>query len=376
METLRNHISHMFQRIRRSQTATATESPGRGEEEVQVRQRSWMKVGAVAVALVMALAACGDDDESTSSEGSEGGGGGAASELSVGMALAGPKNDGGFAQAHYDGLVAACEELGCEVNVSESADDAQKQLDALKNLAADNDLVIGVGAEFAAAGTSVAPQFPDVQFSVINGEEGEAENQHVYVINQGYAAYVIGAVGAGMSETGTIGYLGGLDIPPTAGSDEGFRLGAESVDPDIEYLSTIVGDFNDSAKAKEAAATQIAEGADVIYAYLDSATEGVVEAIQESGKDVRLFTQGVAECDVPGIIAGGAALSTQEYVTTMVTDFIEDTLPAEPKVFALEDADIQKVEICGDQPAELQTTADEVTTSINDGETTLPETVV
>lgn len=339
-----------------------------------MQKRWWMRTAAVVAALGLTLTACGGDDDEAGADSSSGGD--SSSELSVGIALAGPKNDDGFAQAHYDGLVAACEELGCEVNVAESADDAQKQLDALKNLAADNQLVIGVGAEFAAAGTSVAPQFPDVQFSIINGEEGETENQHVYVINQGYAAYVIGAVAAEMSETGVVGYLGGLDFPPTAGSDEGTRLGAESVDPDVRYLSTIVGDFNDSAKAKEAAATQIAEGADVIYAYLDSATEGVVEAIRESGKDVKVFTQGVANCDAPGIIAGGSALSTVAYVKQIITDYLEDTLPDAPKVFAVEDPEIQKVQLCEDQPAELQTLADEVTESLNSGETTLPDTVI
>lgn len=332
-----------------------------------------MRWAGVLLALFLVAAACSDDDESSESTDDS-----TASEesISVGIALAGPSNDNGFAQAHYDGLVAACDDLDCDVNLAENADDPQKQSDALRNLAADNELVIGVGAEFAAAGTSVAPQFPDTQFSIINGEEGDTDNLHVYVINQGYAAYVIGAVAGEMTETGTIGYLGGLDIPPTEGSDVGFELGAESVDPDIEYLSTLVGDFNDSARAKEAAATQIAEGADVIYAYLDSATAGVVEAIEESGEEVALFTQGVAECDEPGIIVGGSALSTQDYVAEIVTDYLDDDLPEEPQVFAVENPDIQSVVMCDDQPAELQETVDEVTTAINDGEIEIPETVI
>ncbi|MCU1497181.1 MAG: family transporter substrate-binding protein [Acidimicrobiales bacterium] len=341
-----------------------------------MRMRSHTRLVAFVLAFGLVAAACGSDDDTSTGTSSPGGGSDSSATVKVGMALAGPKNDKGFAQAHYDGLVAACEELGCEVNVSESADDSQKQLDALRNLAADNDLVIGVGAEFAAAGTSVAPQFPDVRFSVINGEAGDVENQHIYMINQGYAAYVIGAVAAELSESGTIGYLGGMDIPPTAGSDEGYELGAKSVDDGIEYVSTIVGDFNDSAKAKEAAATQIAEGADVIYAYLDSATEGVIEAIRESGKDVKLFTQGNADCEAPGIVVGGSALSTQSYVGSMVSDFMEETLPSEPKVFALEDPEIQQVQMCDDQPAELQDLADEVTGGINDGKTEIPDSVI
>lgn len=338
-----------------------------------MRSRGVFRIAAVLAAGVLVLGACSSDDTEaeagSSSEASSDG-------LKIGIALSAASNDKGFSQAHYDGLVAACESLDCEVAVSENADDPQKQIDALKNLAADNELVIGVGAEFAAAGTSVAPQFPDTQFSIINGETSDAENLHVYVINQGYAAYVAGAVAGTVSSADTVGYLGGLDIPPTAGSDEGFQLGAESTSPSVKYLSAMVGDFTDSAKAKELASQQIAEGADVIYAYLDSATAGVIEAIKESGKDVKLITQAVAECDAPGIIIGGTTLSTSAYMESMVQDFIDDTLPEEPKVFALEDPEIQKMELCSDQPAELQTVVDDTTAGLNDGTIKLPESVI
>ena len=338
-----------------------------------MRSRGVFRIAAVLAAGVLVLGACSSDDsDSASADSSES----SSDAMKVGIALSAASNDKGFSQAHYDGLVTACETLGCEVSVSENADDPQKTIDALKNLAADNELVIGVGAEFAAAGTSVAPQFPDTQFSIINGETSDAENLHVYVINQGYAAYVAGAVAGTVTTADTIGYLGGLDIPPTAGSDAGFELGAQSIKPDVKYLSAMVGDFTDSAKAKELASQQIAEGADVIYAYLDTATAGVVEAITESGKDVKLITQAVAECDQPGIIIGGTTLSTTAYMEAMVQDFIDDTMPEEPKVFALEDPEIQKMELCSDQPAELQTVVDDATAGLNDGTITLPDTVI
>lgn len=338
-----------------------------------MRSRSLFRLGAVMAASVLVMGACSSDDES-SSESSDTTSA-SSDAVTVGIALSAAKNDNGFSQAHYDGLVEACDEIGCEVAVSENADDPQKQIDALKNLASDNDLVIGVGAEFAAAGTSVASQFPDTQFSIINGETSDAENLHVYVINQGYAAYVAGAVAGEATTTNTVGYLGGLDIPPTAGSDEGFQLGAESTNPEVNYLSALVGDFTDSAKAKELAAQQIAEGADVIYAYLDSATAGVVEAINESGEDVKLITQAVAECDID-VVIGGTTLSTTNYMKAMVEDYINDTLPSEPKVFALEDPEIQRMDVCEGQPAELTTVAEDATTALNDGTVTLPDSVI
>ena len=340
-----------------------------------MKSRILYRLGGAFAACVLILGACSSDDDAASEPSTESTEA-ASGDVKVGIALSAASNDNGFSQAHYDGLVAACAQVGCEVAVAENADDPQKQIDALKNLAADNDLVIGVGAEFAAAGTSVAPQFPDVQFSIINGETSDAENLHVYIINQGYAAYVAGAVAGEVTQSNTIGYLGGLDIPPTAGSEVGFELGAQSTNPDITYLSALVGDFTDSARAKELATQLIAEGADVIYAYLDTATEGVIQAIEESGKEVKLITQAVAGCDVPGVIIAGTTLSTTAYVTTMVTDFTGGSLPSEPKVFALENPEIQRVDLCSDVPAELQSVVDEATAGLNDGTIELPETVI
>ena len=120
---------------------------------------------------------------------------------SVGMALPGPKNDKGFNQSHYDGLIAAGEKYGFTPNVVENVVDPQARIDALKNLAADNPLVIGVGGEYAEAGLTAAPQYPDVEFVVINGETDPAiPNLHAYFVRQGVPAYIAGVVAAELTE--------------------------------------------------------------------------------------------------------------------------------------------------------------------------------
>ena len=122
-------------------------------------------VCSVLIAFALVGAACGGGDDETPSGSAAGSG-----SYSVGMALPGPKNDKGFNQSHYDGLNAAAEKYGFTANVVENVVDPQARIDAMKNLAADNDLVIGVGGEYAEPGLTAAPQFPDVQFAVINGE--------------------------------------------------------------------------------------------------------------------------------------------------------------------------------------------------------------
>ena len=108
----------------------------------------------------------------------------------------------------------------------ENVVDPQARIDALKNLAADNPLVIGVGGEYADAGLTAAPQFPDVEFVVINGETDPAiPNLHAYFVRQGVPAYIAGVVAAELTEAKKVGYLGGELIPPTTQSDDGFKAG-------------------------------------------------------------------------------------------------------------------------------------------------------
>jgi basic membrane lipoprotein Med (substrate-binding protein (PBP1-ABC) superfamily) len=85
-----------------------------------------------------------------------------------------------------------------------------------------------------------------------------------------------------MSESGIIGMVGGVAIPPAQGTFRAFEAGARSMDPDIEVLEAFTGDWNDVAAAKEAAVAQLSRGADVIIHNLDAASFAVFQAVRES----------------------------------------------------------------------------------------------
>lgn len=297
----------------------------------------------------------------------------------VGIALTGPKNDKGYNQSYYDGMVAAGEEYGFEVAAQDNANNPQLHLDSLRNLAQDNSVVMGVGAEFAEPALTLAPQYPDVTFVIVNGEmDPDVPNVYAYFVRQGVPAYPAGAVAGTLTQTKKIGFIGGTEIPPTFASEAAFEAGAQSVDPTIEQVSVIVGDFYDAAKAKEAARAQIAAGADLIYAFQDgAAVTAVAEAIAESGKDVKMFTPVFPRCDeFPGIVVGTAILSSAAQVSSIMGDVVNGTLPTEPKFYGIEDPDIQRFELCPDfATPELTELVDEIQTGINSGEITLPEGV-
>ena len=291
----------------------------------------------------------------------------------VGLALPTGRNDGGFSQSYYDGLLAAEEAYGLTIAVQDNAGDPEQTVDALRNLAATNDLVIGVGAQFAEAGTIVAPEFPEVEFAIVNGQATDDANLHIYIVRQGVPAYPAGVIAADLTQTNKVGFIGGLEIPPTTQSADAFSGGATSVNPEIETVSTVVGDFEDVAGAKEAAAAQIAAGADVLFAFVNSGLEGVLQAVDESGEDVKIFSVIFPQCDRSTQLVGTATLSSFAQVDTIVSAFLAGAMPADLVLWGVEDPGIQSFVLCPDYAsADLEAKVAELLAGINDGSIELP----
>jgi basic membrane protein A len=324
-----------------------------------------------------ALAACSDDSDGGSGTGGDGGDGGSSDAIKVGMALTGPRNDGGYAQAHYEGLEVAKQSYDIETTVVDNIGPGQPRVDALNNLAATSDLVIAVGAEFAPAGVQVAPQHPDVSFVVINGQlNPDAPNLHVYYAREGVPAYVAGVVATELTRTNTVGFVGGEEIPPTIQSDDAFKAAIKATDPSIDTLSINTGDFNNVADAKQAAATEIGQGADVLFLMLDNAFEGAQQAVQESGKDVKVFSIIVPRCETADNIVGCATLNSSKMVAQIIDDYEKDALPTDVQAYGVENPDVQSFELCSKwQTPELTKLVDDTIEKINNGDIEMPDGV-
>jgi basic membrane protein A and related proteins len=291
------------------------------------------KAFAAAAVLVAALATAGGILAST-----------AADKNSVGLALDGPKNDHSFRQAHYIGLQLAAEKFGLKANVVDNLTDPQAQLDAIRNLAQDNGLVIGGGAQFAAAVNAVAPDFPDVQFVVSAGVPKQAPNAHFVLTDWTGPGYVAGYIAAKLSKTGKVGFVGGALIPPTIQGKAGFAAGAKAANPKVKVATVIVGSFIDPQKAKAAAAAQIASGTDVLYAFLDSGFAGLLKAIAESGKDVKTIGVILPQCTVSPTVVADTLSNIPQLVVNEVHDYTAGKL--NNKVFGIEDPSVQSVAMC------------------------------
>jgi basic membrane protein A len=287
----------------------------------------------VAAAVIAALATGGGILASTTADSNK-----------IGLALDGPKNDHSFRQAHFIGLTLAAKKYHVKASVVDNLTDPQSQLDAIRNLARDNGLVIGAGAEFAKSVDVVAKEVPDVQFVVSAGVPKVTENAHFVLTDWTGPGYVAGYIAAKFSKTGKIGFVGGALIPPTIQGRAGFVAGAKAANPKIKVATVIVGSFIDPAKAKAAAAAQIASGNDVLYAFLDSGFAGLLKAISESGKDIKTVGVILPQCSVSPTVIADTLSNIPQLVVNTVRDYKAGKLTN--KVYGIEDPSVQAVAMC------------------------------
>lgn len=243
-----------------------------------------VRFAAVAVAGALALTAC----DSAAEDGAGSGGEGSASELRVGLAYdVGGRGDRSFNDSAYRGLEQAAEELGVETTDFEptdgEADSAKEQ--RLATMAEEGfDLVIAVGFAYAEPLQSVAPEYPDVHFAIVDSEIEGIDNVTSLVFAEEQASFLVGAAAALATEEDHVGFVGGVETPLIHKFEAGYVAGAQHVTEDItvevDYLSQPpdMSGFSDPAKGGETAQAQYDRGADVIFHAAGASGNGVLES--------------------------------------------------------------------------------------------------
>lgn len=332
----------------------------------------------LACAIALGAAACGSDDDGGEASGGGGQSGGGA-ETSVGLALGGPPDDMGYFQSFADGLALAEKELDITSSVQGNLDTEEKRVDAVRNLAADNDIVVGAGAEMSSAMLSAGAEFPDVMFLSVTGEmDPDVPNLASFYVRQGAPNAVGAAVLAEITDPSRMGVIGGGDIPPTAQVEDATTTVASKLSPEPSVTSTVVASFEDTAGAQQAAAAMLDEGVTAIVAFVNTGLDGVLAALEDAGDpdDVKVTAQVFPQCDKSDAIVGTAILDAGAQMVKMISDAMSGELATEPVFFGLEDPDIQRFELCPDYDTpENQAVVDEVTDAINDDSYGLPEGV-
>ncbi|SHL35792.1 BMP family lipoprotein [Roseibium suaedae] len=198
----------------------------------------------------------------------------------------GGKFDGSFNESAFRGVERFRNETGATVREFELERDAQS-LQALRTFAGrGEEPVVAIGFNQASAVAEAAKAYPDTDFAIIDMVV-DAPNVASYVFKEQEASYIAGVLAAKASKTGTIGFVGGMDIPIIRRFLCGYQLGAKSVSKDIKVLFNMTGStpaaFADPARGAELARIQIRTGADVVIQAAGGTGIGVLQAVADAG---------------------------------------------------------------------------------------------
>jgi len=250
----------------------------------------------------------------------------------------GGKNDRSFNAAAWEGVKRAQQDLDiCLYDVEPGNPTSIEP--AMRAFAEKNfDLIIGVGFAQGPIMQKVATDYPNIKFAIVDGvivdNDGKPfANVADLVFREHEGSYLVGMIAASKSKTGTLGFLGGMDIPLIHKFETGYAEGARSVNPNIKIIDNYVGvtdgAWNNPGKGKELSLAQIEKGADVIFTAAGNSGLGAFDAVEQYGKNAQgeanKFVIGV-DSNQNGVKPGFVLTSMVKRVDNAVYDVVKEVL--------------------------------------------------
>ncbi len=237
-------------------------------------------------------------------------------------------DDKSFNAAAWDGLQKAQKDLGLgtdDVKYVETKSAADYTSNLRTFATQGYDVVIAVGFAMEEALKTVAAEFPEVKFAIIDGNApAGAANCVSLKFKEEQGSFLAGYIAAAVSKTKKIGFVGGMQIPLIEKFEAGYKAGAKAAgfDPEKQVVSAYTGDWNDVSKGKNQATQIFGNGADVIFQAAGKAGLGVIQAAKEKGKG--FYAIGVDQ-DQDEVAQGSVLTSMVKHIDTAVYDTVKKT---------------------------------------------------
>jgi basic membrane protein A len=311
------------------------------------------------------------------------------SSLKIGLVTdVGGLNDKSFNALANTGRLDAAKDFGVQTSVIES----KKQEDYIPNLTTfaqqNYDLVIGVGFLMTQQIYTVAKQFPNIKFALIDGApanaKGETENlpnvANLFFKEQ-EAGYLVGVIAATMAKDkvgkathNTVCSMGGIPIPPVDHYIAGFQDAVKTISPSTVILNGYSNDFVDQAKGKEIGLNHISKNCDILFQVAGGSGLGYLAAAKEKG----VYGIGVDadQADVaPGTIITSALKRVNKAVYNTVKAVKDKAYKAGDNFFSASNDGIGYGKLDAVVPANAKAAADQALTDIKSGKITPKDTV-
>ena len=271
---------------------------------------------------------------------------GSANPIRVGLVYdTGGRGDLSFCDASYAGATKAVDQWKVELKeiTPGQITDIERVLRQLARLR--YDLIIGVGFLFQDPMTRVAPDFPNVNFVIVDAE-AKGSNIASLIFKAHEGTYLVGAIAALKTKTNKIGFVGGMNVPLLHSFEAGYRAGANAIHPKIEVMVDYAGAtpqaFSDPARGRELALAQYNRGVDVILAAAGATSLGILEAAKEKNKFI-IWVDANGNHLARGLVLTSMIKGVELSVYQTIKSVVEDNFTGGTKIYGLKEGGIQYI---------------------------------
>jgi len=222
-------------------------------------------------------------------------------------------DDGTFNQLAFEGMTRAAEDFGLTTEVLESETPSDFDPNIQTCLSSGADAIITVGFLLEEDTRSAAEANPDIFFIGVDQFFADHPDNLVGIqYREDQAGFLVGVMAARLTESGTIGGVYGVEIPPVVKFRNGYEQGARFASPDINVLGSYADSFTDPARGADIAQALIGDGADVVFgAGGQTGSGGIQFAAQES-----VFVIGVDQDEYFTTFGGGESPGAEFLITS------------------------------------------------------------
>jgi len=197
------------------------------------------------------------------------------------------KNDKSFNEAVYvNGVMKFMNDTGIAVTELEPTNEAMMEQSLKKFAQRGYSPVIAVGFTMANAVQAAAEEYPDTQFTIIDMVV-DLPNVQSVIYKEHEGSFLVGVMAAMASSSGTVGFVGGMDIPLISRFECGYKQGVAHHDSSMTVLAQMTGStpaaWGNPTKGGEITRSQVENGADVVYAAAGGTGIGVYQTAADMG---------------------------------------------------------------------------------------------
>lgn len=243
-------------------------------------------------------------------------------------------------------------------------------------------LIFAIGFVAQEAVSNVAQDFPDTTFAIVDFNFGEDAPPNVIslIFAENEGSFLAGVLAAGMSETGTVGFIGGMEAPIIQRFEAGFTAGARAYNPNINVLVNYVGPdpaaFSNPTLAREIALSQIHLGADVIYQAAGGSGIGVFDAAYEGGI-LAIGVDSNQNWNRPGYVVASMLKRVDNAIFQTIEAYVNGTLQGGiTKLFDLDNDGVGLTDLRDLTPEETEGISPEDQAAIQALKDTIPEALI